>query len=691
MPPGRPRGGDTQKEPMTQKILVVEDEVDLALGVRDALAHAGFQAEVVHDGRGALAELTEHPYDLCVLDLMLPGLNGLDLLRELRKQGKELRVLILTALADEEDLLKGFEAGADDYMAKPFSPRELVARVEAQFRRRAIDSAPPPRLDLPGGITVDLARLEVHRNGELITLTPREGDILEYLVRNRDRVVTREDLLARRLALQERQRRDAHGRHPHRRPAPQGRARSGQADADPDGARQGLPLVQLRTERTALALYGVLLVLPTIVLGGLQWHQIVQEKQDELAAVPRTAEDGARRFKEMAVDVVERLLADESQRPFHHYAAFYCPETAAGDEVPLLPSPLVREQRPSGLLCWFVADVTDEERGEVQLFFGAAREVAPELAEELAAAAEHLIENDRGNERLRRLARLGEFREEQLSLRSVAANRARLDDRECLQEMPRFLYENIVELLTSEFSLKFFRDDQGLPRIVATRQIVMDDMPALIGMNECLHRLTRGLGLIQGFFIDPQWLFETLPASVARTVLDEAQHFVPSGAEQCCEGREEYNAEIRLVDALGIEVEHPGDRDFGLMHVAVDTLEVEARFGRRSQRFFGMAAMLALSLGTGMVLLLRSVRSDLEQAERTENFVDAVTHELRTPLSAIKLHGEMLLDGWVSDAEKQKTTTAASCARPTASRRWSSACSRRPAWRPASRGPSPAT
>jgi signal transduction histidine kinase len=221
--------------------------------------------------------------------------------------------------------------------------------------------------------------------------------------------------------------------------------------------------------------------------------------------------------------------------------------------------------------------------------------------------------------------------------------------------MPRFLYENVVELLTSEFSLKFFRDDRGMPRIVAMRQIVMDDMPALIGMNECLHRLTRGLGLIQGFFLDPQWLFEHLPASIARTVLDEAQHFVPSGAEQCCEGRTEYNAEIRLVDALGIEVEHQGDRDFGLMHVAVDTQEVEARFRRRSQRFFGVAAMLALSLGTGMVLLLRSVQKDLEQAERTENFVNAVTHELRTPLSAIKLHSEMLLDGWVSDAEKQKT------------------------------------
>jgi len=180
---------------MTQRILIVEDEVDLALGVRDALQHSGFDAEVVHDGRVGLQKLREGRFDLVVLDLMLPGLNGLDLLKELRKSKSDVRVLILTALADEEDLLKGFQAGADDYMAKPFSPRELVARVEAQFRRRALDSAPPPQMELPGGISVDLARLEVHRDGKTVPLTPREGDILEYLVRNHERVVTREDLL----------------------------------------------------------------------------------------------------------------------------------------------------------------------------------------------------------------------------------------------------------------------------------------------------------------------------------------------------------------------------------------------------------------------------------------------------------------------------------------------------------------
>jgi DNA-binding response OmpR family regulator len=180
---------------MTQNILIVEDEVDLALGIRDALQHSGFRADVVHDGKLALEHLKKGGYDLVVLDLMLPGMNGLDVLRELRNVRQDTRVLILTALASEDDLIKGFQAGADDYLSKPCSPRELVARVEAQFRRRAIDSQPPPRLELPGGISVDLARLEVHRDGQLIPLTPREGDILEYLIRNRDRVVTRDDLL----------------------------------------------------------------------------------------------------------------------------------------------------------------------------------------------------------------------------------------------------------------------------------------------------------------------------------------------------------------------------------------------------------------------------------------------------------------------------------------------------------------
>ena len=184
-----------RKPKMAHRILVVEDEENLALGLRDALMHAGYEVEVAHDGPGALKRIREGRYDLAVLDLMLPGKNGLDVLRELRQERHDIRVLILTALSGESDVVRGFELGADDYMPKPFSPRELVARVQAQFRRRAMDTAPPPQLTLPEGILVDLARLEVHRGGGIIPLTPREGDILEYLVRHRDRVVTREDLL----------------------------------------------------------------------------------------------------------------------------------------------------------------------------------------------------------------------------------------------------------------------------------------------------------------------------------------------------------------------------------------------------------------------------------------------------------------------------------------------------------------
>ena len=180
---------------MTQRILVVEDEEALALGIRDALQHSGFEADAVLDGNAAVEAFEKGRYDLVVLDLMLPGKHGLDVLKALRAQTQEVRVLILTAMSDETDIVRGFELGADDYLAKPFSPRELVARIQAQFRRREVDSAPPPQLELPDGIRVDLARLEVHRDGEVTALTPREGDILAYLVKHKDRVVTREDLL----------------------------------------------------------------------------------------------------------------------------------------------------------------------------------------------------------------------------------------------------------------------------------------------------------------------------------------------------------------------------------------------------------------------------------------------------------------------------------------------------------------
>jgi DNA-binding response OmpR family regulator len=186
------KNGDTR----TRRILVVEDEETLAAGVREALELQQYAVETRADGKAGLDRIREGGLDLVILDLMLPGMGGLEVLKHLRAEGRDVRVVILTALASEQDLVRGFELGADDYVKKPFSPRELLARVEAQFRRSpGARGGPADMLELPGGIKVDLKRLEVHRDGGVVQLTPREGDILEYLMKNRSRVVTRDDLL----------------------------------------------------------------------------------------------------------------------------------------------------------------------------------------------------------------------------------------------------------------------------------------------------------------------------------------------------------------------------------------------------------------------------------------------------------------------------------------------------------------
>jgi DNA-binding response OmpR family regulator len=186
----------TRKETQTKRILVVEDEESIAQGVKDMLEHAGYEVGLVDEGKSALERIRVEKPDLVVLDLMLPGMNGLEILSALRKSGDKVRVVILTALVKDEDLRRGFELEADDYVKKPFSPAEFLARIESQFRSMERHSGRRPEvLELTPGIRVDLSRLEVHRDGQVIALTPREGDILAYLIQNRERVVTRDDLL----------------------------------------------------------------------------------------------------------------------------------------------------------------------------------------------------------------------------------------------------------------------------------------------------------------------------------------------------------------------------------------------------------------------------------------------------------------------------------------------------------------
>jgi DNA-binding response OmpR family regulator len=176
------------------RILLVEDDVQLARQVASALTEAEHDPIVVHSGEGALDKAKKTAFDLIVLDIILPGMDGFDVLRHLRSQHMAGRVLMLTARGAVDDRVTGLQLGADDYLPKPFSMRELVARVNALGRRYPEE----PVLNLRvGDLTLDLGTHDVHRGGERIELSPREVMLLKVLMREPGRVFTRTELCER--------------------------------------------------------------------------------------------------------------------------------------------------------------------------------------------------------------------------------------------------------------------------------------------------------------------------------------------------------------------------------------------------------------------------------------------------------------------------------------------------------------
>jgi DNA-binding response OmpR family regulator len=175
-------------------ILVVEDEMKIAGLVRDYLQHAGFEVIVAGDGEAALSSARGSRPDLIVLDLGLPGVDGLDVTRELRRT-TSVPIVMLTARGDESDRVAGLELGADDYVVKPFSPRELVARVRAVLRRTDSARAGGAEVLRAADVEVDLPRMRVSAGGRPVDLTPTELQLLATLVREPGRVFTRGQLL----------------------------------------------------------------------------------------------------------------------------------------------------------------------------------------------------------------------------------------------------------------------------------------------------------------------------------------------------------------------------------------------------------------------------------------------------------------------------------------------------------------
>jgi two-component system alkaline phosphatase synthesis response regulator PhoP len=180
---------------MKEKILIIEDEADLVKGLKLNLADEGYEVDWASDGQEGLRKALEEAPDLIILDIMLPRMSGLDVCRELRQKKAGVPIIMLTAKGEEVDKVVGLEIGADDYMTKPFSIRELLARIKAHLRREKRDLRTVPKTYIFGDVEIDFVHFKVKGKAGESDLTSLEVEILKYLIAHKGEVVTREALL----------------------------------------------------------------------------------------------------------------------------------------------------------------------------------------------------------------------------------------------------------------------------------------------------------------------------------------------------------------------------------------------------------------------------------------------------------------------------------------------------------------
>jgi signal transduction histidine kinase len=411
------------------------------------------------------------------------------------------------------------------------------------------------------------------------------------------------------------------------------------------------------TTRRSLFLYGALLVLPTLIFGWLYWSELQKDFERDRAAIPEKAMDDARKIVAGMNERLQRLVDAEALRPFTHYAALISPEDIVGDEFAPQHTPIERGTMPVGVLGWFSFDRKDPRGPDspIEAFVGqgipdregARRNIVP------------IVQDFRRRKPVETLAQRASSAFEgapvSVSLTSLAVSLGGEKGIACVRRCLPKLRGRSLEVGVSDFTLTFYRDAEKRPVALASRRVfpraALDDA-TLTEDTPCLAPLVDGIGLQQGFLIDTQWLFKDLPWDIAQRVLDDEEELRTPPEALPIDNIGSRFAEILPVLELGFETYYPEDGSYGRLEIVIDDVRFEERVARQSQRFLATGGMLLLTLAIGMTLLYRSVRRELDQAHRMQNFVAAVTHELRTPISTIRLHAEMLQDGWV-DAQKQ--------------------------------------
>ncbi|MCA8980262.1 MAG: HAMP domain-containing histidine kinase [Planctomycetes bacterium] len=405
--------------------------------------------------------------------------------------------------------------------------------------------------------------------------------------------------------------------------------------------------------RTALILYCLLLVLPTAVLATLHWYQLRWDARETLEAMPAEARHAATRLGDALRARLHTLLESEDRRPWYHYRPMYAPPGSLGAEIPFLPSPFTIEPPVEGVLCRFSYDF--DEGAEAPLRYLESEGAPTPDHDRLHQVARDLVGREWRNSFLRGTSPRSDLRREEFPL-AVAVINSLEDPLPCIANELAALRElqgQQIAVRTFGFHLQLSRETDGTPFLYATRRVWIEPRPELAELPTCLSELAGGATFVDGFFLDPLWLLESLPAAMAEQVLGGSQMLLAPDSPAVMPGGDLEVVRLHPVEELQIETVDPADRYYSSMQVVISTARMKDHFRGQMLRFFGVAAMLSCSLGTGLWLLLASVRRDLEHARRTENFVSAVTHELRTPVAAIRLYAEMLRDGWVAEPDRQ--------------------------------------
>jgi len=424
-------------------------------------------------------------------------------------------------------------------------------------------------------------------------------------------------------------------------------------------------------------LFILLLVLPSTYLGYGQWTSMRTDRNKAIERLPEEVADTADRLALAIRERFDELLRTENARPFWHFRSEFRPLTTRGAILALIPSPLVESPLPTGVSGHFAYTMDEGRDAMVHIFLGsdldpglqeALEEDLLHTAEELverdwdedfAAAADALVNLDWPESMDRSIENLLTARPMRIPLPHAAVNLSKETDIDCLRDnLPVLddLQEMELATLTTNYRIRAFIDGRKTLRLAATRRVFIDSPEGLAGsLPDCFREASYGTTLVQGFFLDPSWVLDELPRRVATTTIPtEILYIRPGDDVELSEG-DIVETERSLYAELNIEATaEVADRGSDMVVIASRTEQIESLYEKRWDQFLATVAVLTAALGTGLILLLRSVRASLQETARTRNFVAAVGHELRTPVTALRLYGEMLSEGWDTDEEKRR-------------------------------------